>query len=206
MLPNDKEIIVVDDYKCAGYPASKRNWALKKAKGDIVAFIDNDAYPSMDWLNNALPYLNLDNVVAVCGAGILPADAPFLEQASDLVYRMLPFSYRVIPKKERIVKEFPTFNLIVKKKYVDLVGEFKSYLTGEDSLFCWELNKYGKIIYSPYVIVYHNRRPLFKPFIDQISTYGLHRGHLIRLALLGLITTVIFYGYNFIKGFFKKKI
>ena len=195
------EVIEIPDTICDGYPSEKRNWAILRATGDYLAFIDSDAYPSADWLSNALKWLN-KGYIGVCGAGILPADAPLLEQAADLVLKWLPYSYRVTPKKARIVKEFPTFNLIVKK--TDLL--FEPYLTGEDSLYCRQLSERGQILYTPDLIVYHNRRPLFKPFWKQIKTYGLHRGHLIRLALLGWISTLFVYGYNFIKGLLRRKV
>jgi glycosyltransferase involved in cell wall biosynthesis len=199
MLPNEKEIIIVPDNICPGLPATKRNWGMDRAKGDIFAFIDSDAYPSMDWLNNAL--IHLQNFPCVCGPGILPTDATLLEQAADLVYQWLPYSYRVVPKQQRIVAEFPSFNLIV---WRDKAPRFKPYLTGEDSLFCREIK--GSILYDPSIIVYHNRRPLFRPFWKQVATYGLHRGHLIRLALSGWVTSVIVYGYNFIRGLSKRRI
>ena len=197
----DYEIFVVDDQKCQGFPADKRNWAILRATGDFLAFIDSDSYPTPSWLENALKWLE-KGYIGVCGAGILPPDAPLLEQAADLVLKFLPFSYRVTPKKQRIVTDYPTFNLIVKKTNI----KFQHYLTGEDTLYCGELSKLGKILYTPDVWVYHNRRPLFRPFWKQISTYGRHRGHLIKLALLGFLTTIVVYFYNFIKGFLRKKI
>jgi glycosyltransferase involved in cell wall biosynthesis len=198
-LPNNKEIIVVDDKACPGFPATKRNWAMERATGNILAFIDSDAYPQEDWLDKAL--IHLQYHAAVCGPGILPPDSSLWEKAADLVYRWLPYSYRVAPKSPRVVAEFPSFNLIVWK---DKAPKFKPYLTGEDSLFCREIN--GSIFYSPDIIVYHQRRPLFKPFWKQVATYGKHRGHLIRLALLGWISGIIVYGFNFVRGFFRRKI
>jgi GT2 family glycosyltransferase len=174
---------------------------MDRAKGEVYAFIDSDAYPAYDWLDTAIKYLAFDKCLGVCGPGILPSDAHPLEQAADLVYKLLPYNYRVVPKGHRIVKDYPTFNLIVKKTDI----RFKKFLTGEDTLFCQELSKQGKILYSPEVIVYHNRRPLFKAFTRQVSTYGLHRGHLIKLALLGLIAVLIYYPINFIKGFIKRE-
>ena len=35
-------------------PAEKRDFSLKYAKGEILAFIDDDAYPDKDWLKNSL--------------------------------------------------------------------------------------------------------------------------------------------------------
>jgi glycosyltransferase involved in cell wall biosynthesis len=197
----DYEVIEVPDLICDGYPSEKRNWAIKRAKGDYLAFIDSDAYPPEDWLDNALMILRL-GYIGVCGPGVLPYDASLLEQATDLVYKCLPFSYRVTPKAHRIVTDFPTFNLVVKK--TDL--QFQPYLTGEDTLYCKELSERGKILYTPILTVYHYRRPLFRPYWKQISIYGFHRGHLIRLAVAGLATTVVIYATNFIKGFLRRKI
>lgn len=195
-LPNKKEIILVTDLQCPGLPATKRNWAMDRAVGKVFAFIDSDAYPSMDWLNNAL--LHLNKFSAVCGPGVLPADSTLLEQATDLVLRYLPYSYRVTPREQRVVAEYPTFNLIVR---ADKAPKFKSYLTGEDTLFCRELK--GFILYDPSILVYHRRRALFKPYWKQISTYGQHRGYFIRRAIMGWLTTFVVYPFNFIKGFLK---
>jgi hypothetical protein len=172
---------------------------MKQAKGEVFAFIDSDAYPSMDWLNNAFTFLRVSP--AVCGPGILPIDSPLLEQACDLVYQWLPYSYRVVPKSQRIVAEYPTFNLIVWK---DKSPTFKPYLTGEDTLFCREIKE--GILYDPSILVYHSRRPLFKPFWKQVATYGQHRGHLIRLAVLGWLSVLFVYGGNFLCGFFTCRI
>ncbi len=35
-------------------PPLKRDIGAKKAKGEIIAFIDDDAYPRKDWLINAV--------------------------------------------------------------------------------------------------------------------------------------------------------
>ena len=35
-------------------PAQKRNFGIKKSRGEIIAFIDDDAYPDKNWLKNAL--------------------------------------------------------------------------------------------------------------------------------------------------------
>src|SRR3990167_1083543 len=84
-LEQDVEIIVVTDKECPGFPAAKRNWAMERAKGDIYAFIDSDAYPSQKWLKNALYWLQC--FPAVCGPGVLPPDAPWAERVADQVHR-----------------------------------------------------------------------------------------------------------------------
>lgn len=192
-----KEIIVVPDSICPGYPAVKRNWAMKKANGTVFAFIDSDAYPSRYWLKAALQKLRF--FPAVCGPGLLPHDAPFMEKVADQVFKWLPYSYRVTQKNSGWVPEYPTFNLLVNKKNA---VEFKNYLTGEDSLFCREI---GGVYYDPRILVFHNRREAFKPLWKQTGTYGRHRGNFIRLAILAWITTVFTYAVNFVKGFFMRR-
>ena len=194
-LQENIEILAISDIVCSGFPAMKRNYGMSIAKGKYYAFIDSDAYPSQYWLGAAKYFLD-KGYSAVCGAGIIPPNSPILERASDLILRMMPCSYRVVRKRPRIVSEFPTFNLIVR---ADRSPKFKPYLTGEDSLFCKELE--GDIYYHPNIFVYHRRRPLFKPLMKQLGTYGRHRGHFLRLALIGWVMVVFTYIYNFIRGF-----
>jgi cellulose synthase/poly-beta-1,6-N-acetylglucosamine synthase-like glycosyltransferase len=198
LLKNKTEIILVSDKECPGYPALKRNWAMARAKGEIYAFLDSDAYPSESWLSNAIRYLQSFN--AVCGPGIIPHDAPVSEVAADLVYRMLPYSYRVVPRSPGIVAEYPTFNLVVRK---EAATPFDNYLTGEDSLFCRRIK--GGVFYHPDILVYHRRRGIFRPLWKQCGTYGRHRGNFIKLALLAWITSVFTYATNFVKGFFMRR-
>lgn len=198
-LEGDFEVIVVPDPSCPGLPAEKRNWAMARATGKYLAFIDSDAYPAENWLSESYSILK-QGYAGVCGPGVLPKHSRFQDRVSDLVFRMLPYSYRVTPKKARIVKEFPTFNLIVRR---DLAPKFKLYLTGEDSLFCREIE--GDIYYSPDILVYHKRRKIFKPLWKQVGTYGYHRGILISLAFTAWVGTIFVYSINFIKGFIRRK-
>ena len=166
-------------------PAYKRDIGIKEAQGDIIAFIDSDAYPREDWLMNAVNELrSTENLAGVCGPGIIPTDCPGNERAADIILQHLPFSYRVRPESARYVKDYPTFNLILKKEHVLKVGGFScNYLTGEDTLLCAKLLKYGKILYSPDVVVYHRRRALLVPFLRQIAIYGRHRGYFFKRGI-----------------------
>ena len=171
---------------------------MMKAKGKYFAFIDSDAYPSEKWLDKALYWL--DVYPAVCGPGVLPPDAPWQERVSDIVYQMLPYSERVVPMSQRILAEYPTFNLIVKR---EVAPKFENYLTGEDSLFCRRIK--AGIFYHPDILVYHNRRPMFKKLWKQVGTYGKHRGNLIKQALFAWVSSIFTYAINFIYGFCKRR-
>ena len=49
----------------SGSPGKVRNEGAKKAKGKILAFTDDDCYPSKDWLKNAVKYFKDKEVAPV---------------------------------------------------------------------------------------------------------------------------------------------
>ena len=63
-------------------PAQKRDLGAKKAKGEILAFIDDDAYPDKDWLKSMVINFKDGNMAAVGGPGVTPADVSWQEQSS----------------------------------------------------------------------------------------------------------------------------
>lgn len=197
-LPEDKEILVITDEICPGFPSAKRNFAMQHAKGDIYAFIDSDAFPSEDWLKNALYWLQTFD--AVCGPGVLPPAAPMGEQYADKVHQMLFCNYRVKAKRPQIVSWFPTFNLIVKK---EVASQFDNYLTGEDDRFGLTIK--DGIFYHPSILVYHNRRGAFRPLWQQFGRWARHKGAFNAIALVAWITTLWTYAVNFVIGFIRRK-
>ncbi len=197
-------------------PAFKKDLGVKKAKGEIVVFLDDDAYPEKDWLEKAIPYFKRDEVTAVCGPGATPANDPVLAKVSGWMWSSLLGSggagtYRCWPGKKREVDDYPAFNLFVRKKDFESVGGFDSkFWPGEDTKLCHDLvYKLGKkIIYDPKILVYHHRRKIFKPHLKQIGRYGFQRGYFVRilpktskrigyfmptLFALGLIIGPVFY-------------
>ncbi|KKQ37514.1 MAG: Glycosyltransferase, partial [Candidatus Roizmanbacteria bacterium GW2011_GWA2_37_7] len=80
---------------------------------------------------------------------------------------------------ERYVDDYPSMNLLVKKKvFLDLGGFDNDFWPGEDSKLCEDLvyKKNGKILYHPDVLIYHHRRDSLFGFLRQHSQYGYHRG------------------------------
>ncbi len=185
-------------------PADKRDIGTKNAKGEILAFLDDDAYPAKNWLKNAVSHFpNNNNIAAVCGPGITPPDSSLLEKASGWVSASFlgggPYTYRFLPQEKREVDDYPSMNLIIRKNDFETVGGFDSHFwPGEDTKFCLDLVNLGKkIIYDPFVLVYHHRRPLFRPHLKQNGSFGLHRGHFARIlpqtsCRLGYLIPVMF--------------
>ncbi|MBI3366125.1 glycosyltransferase [Candidatus Roizmanbacteria bacterium] len=164
-------------------PADKRNIGVRHAKGEIIAFIDDDAYPTPGWLKTALKSFTSKKIVAVCGPGILPPQANFWEKIFDEVLKTWigsgGYAYRFIGGKKRYVDDFPSMNFFVLKKEFNTVGGFKNdYWPGEDSKLCVDLvyKRHGRIVYTPEVLSYHHRRNNFLGYLEQHGNYGFHRG------------------------------
>jgi len=168
-------------------PAEKRDIGLKYAKGDILAFIDDDAYPAKDWLKNAAINFKNEEVAAVGGPAVTPPNDTMRQKASGLIFSSYivsgNFRYRYVPDKRREVNDFPSCNLLVRKSVMLELGGFDTALwPGEDTKLCLDITrKLGrKIIYDPEVLVYHHRRDIFMPHLSQIANYALHRGYFVK--------------------------
>lgn len=165
-------------------PAEKRDLAAKRAKGDILAFLDDDAYPQKKWLRAALKHFSNPKVAAVGGPAVTPPDDTVGQKISGAVFesylgggmarnRYLPIG------RARDVDDWPTVNLLVRKDVFLKLGGFDStYWPGEDTKLCLDILRCGrKIIYEPKAIVYHHRRAGALKHLKQIGSYALHRGY-----------------------------
>ncbi len=165
-------------------PSEKRNTGVDAAKGEVVAFIDGDAYPDKDWLKNCQKYFDDPKVAAVGGPGLTPQSDNTRQRASGEILSSFlgagPLSFRHSTKLARKCDDLPTVNLIVRRSTFQEMGGFdSSYWPGEDTKLCRDL-VYGlgrEALYAPDVVVYHHRRLLYRPHLKQIAGYGLHRGY-----------------------------
>ena len=167
-------------------PAEKRDMAMQHAKGDIFAFIDDDAWPRRDWLKNAAEELENDEVGAVGGPAVTAPNDTLLQMGSGKVYESFLCSgnyvYRYIPGRRREDDDLPSVNLIVKREVFESIHGFDSnYYPGEDTKLCMDIVNTGKkLIYSPDVLVYHHRRKLFREHLKQVTNYAKHRGYFVK--------------------------
>ncbi len=168
-------------------PADKRNLGLRHARGDLVAFLDDDAYPNPHWLSQALQYFSTPEVAAVGGPALTPPGDPLMSQAGGRVYANWlvagGYRYRYTPDRVRDVDDLPSCNLLVRTEVMRRLEGFNTrYWPGEDTILCSEIvHRLGlRMVYDPWTTVYHHRRPLFAPHLRQIGRYARHRGFFAR--------------------------
>lgn len=167
-------------------PAEKRNIGIREALGDIVAFLDDDASPCPQWLASATRHFARAGVGATGGPAATPPSDPRMARlggdvfASPLVSG--PARFRYVPERFRSVDDLPSCNLLVRASLLREIGGYSTrYWPGEDTILCLDIVSRGfEIIYDPFALVWHHRRPLFGPHLRQVGRYAMHRGFFAR--------------------------
>jgi len=165
-------------------PAEKRNLGIREAKGEIVAFIDDDAYPEGHWLEYAVRYFGEPDIGAVGGPGVTPPGDRRMARIGGRVYDNVLVSgnyrYRYRAGGVRMdVEDYPSCNLFVRRDLLEKIGGYRTdFWPGEDTLLCKDIiDSWKRIVYDPWIVVYHHRRPLFAPHLRQLGRYAFHRGY-----------------------------
>ena len=186
---NFEVLVITDEISGSANPAEKRNLGAKKAKGEYLVFFDDDSYPQKNYFKNAQKLIeNNSKINNFCGPCLTPPKDNILQKASGLVWSSWLGSggaghYRNHISSKRFVDDYPSVNLIVKKTdFIKIGGFVTSYWPGEDTLLCLDITKklHQKILYHPTLIVYHHRRQVITPHLQQITRYAIHRGFFAR--------------------------
>ncbi|MCL5018325.1 MAG: glycosyltransferase [Candidatus Pacearchaeota archaeon] len=164
-----------------GSPSIYRNKGADIGKGEIIAFIDDDAMVHKDLLKNAEKFFNEHSDIDIVGG---PQLTPLAEEGFARIsgYSLASkfggwsTSNRYGIKKLNLNADdtyLTTAIMFCRKKVFEKVRFDENLFPGEDSKFVIEAKKAGfKVAYSPDMIVYHKRRPTLKKFVKQIFNYG----------------------------------
>jgi glycosyltransferase involved in cell wall biosynthesis len=167
-------------------PAVKRDAGGRVARGEVLAFIDDDAYPQADWLDAAMRVLADPSIHGVGGPGLTPPDSHWRERLGGAVYESPlgsgPLRARFVRGASKDADDLPAYNLFIRRGALEKIGGWSSsFYGGEDTKVCLELTQAGfRLRYDPDVVVFHYRRPVFLAHMRQIGNVGLHRGHFVR--------------------------
>lgn len=171
-------------------PAIQRNHAIRKARGEIIYFLDDDSQPVPDALRRAIEHFQNASVQMVGGPNLCPPDAPFIERvfavalASWIAFGPSRARYdRVGKTRESSEKELILCNLLARRGPVLELGGFDEALyPNEENALMDDLQKRGgKLIYDPDVMVHRRPRPTLKAFAKMLLNYGRGRAEQFRL-------------------------
>jgi GT2 family glycosyltransferase len=186
-LPSDPRLrlLVVEERN----PAIRRNRAAEQAKGEYLAFIDDDAVAREDWLEKAARFLD-DNpgVLAVGGPDPAPADSTFAELVSDTLLATPWIGSGVAAHESRkgifhltAPHDVALVNLVVRREAFAAAGGFDAEIgyIGEDTALVEKLMAEGRVLYHDAVVVYHRRRAFPGPYVQQRWRYRVKTGRLL---------------------------
>lgn len=168
-----------------------RNVGAEAATGDIVAYIDSDAYADPDWLR----YL----VLAIESHGCVAAGGPNLTPSSDgLTAQFIascPGNPTFVLKDDVQADHVAGVNMAFRRDALLSVGGFDPVhrKAGDDVDICWRLiDADMRIAFAPTAIVWHHRRSSVLRYLRQQYGYGeaenqLERKHPERFNLGGYI-------------------
>lgn len=148
-----------------------RNTAAVAASGELVAYLDADAYPSPDW-----PYylaLGLDGprVGGVGGPNLPPLDDP----ATAHRVAVSPGGPAHVMLSDDRAEHVPGCNMAFWRDLVVDVGGFDPIYTsaGDDVDFCWRvLDRDWEIGFHPAAVVWHHPRATTRAYLRQQRGYG----------------------------------
>ena len=164
-------------------PATRRNRAVSEAKGEILAFIDDDATADPLWLQTAWDYLDrFPDVICLGGPDPAPTDSTAAELVSDTLLAA-PLIGSGVAAHENRRGIFPVdrpsdialVNLFVRRVAFTGFDEAVGYI-GEDTALIAGLLRRGRVIYHSGVKVYHRRRAFPVAYLQQRWRYRVKTG------------------------------
>jgi glycosyltransferase involved in cell wall biosynthesis len=185
-----KETLNIEVVNATLGPSDKRNLGVNLSLGEYIAFIDSDCLADPNWLLTAVECLKDESVGAVGGPNLTPLDDSLLAKCSGYIFSSF-FGTGPLGQARYVCKgvtrevqknDLILCNVVVRKDAYQKVGGFDPRLyPGEEINLFSKLSDIGyKLLYSPDVIVYHKRRPLFGSHLKQIFGYGTGRGQAVR--------------------------
>ncbi len=149
--------------------SESRNRGIKKAKGEIIAFFDDDAVADVNWAKELARMYDEQEAIAA-GGKLIPkwtSDKPkFLPEE---YYWLIGATHKGFPEEVTEVRNTFGSNLSFKAEVLKALGGFrgemgvkgKGQLQGEETELCERMReKFGRgVVYNPAAIVYHKVFP-----------------------------------------------
>ena len=191
--PDCIEIIVIDDgsqdetgslvraFPCRLFtnPVSRgqsysRNIGAQHARGEILAFLDDDCVAGRAWLRDLAPCFQWEELGAVGGYVDGYSNKSQLDRY-EKAFSLLTLGRHIFRgTTDESTFFIPTCNILVRKKAFKETGGIRETLRiGEDVDFCWRLRDAGwQALYVPSGVVLHKHRNTLATMLRRRADYG----------------------------------
>ena len=185
----DYEVIVVDDGSTDSTPViaaqyncrvirtenrglgSARNTGLREATGDIVAYLDDDAWPDPHWLRYLVETFQRTDHAGIGGPNVPPpGDGPIADCVANA-----PGGPVHVLLSDQVAEHIPGCNMAFRKDRLEAIGGFDTQfrIAGDDVDLCWRLQEEGWTLgFHPAALVWHHRRNSVRAYWRQQRGYG----------------------------------
>ncbi|MHC4947372.1 MAG: glycosyltransferase [Planctomycetota bacterium] len=151
--------------------SNARNVGMRAATGELVAYIDDDAWPDPDWLTHlAQTFLTTDHA-GVGGPNIPPED----DGPTAACIACAPGGPSHVLASEREVEHVPGCNMAFRRDALERLDGFDRTfrIAGDDVDLCWRLSAAGMTLgFNPAAVVWHHRRHSVRGYLRQQLNYG----------------------------------
>jgi O-antigen biosynthesis protein len=151
--------------------AAARNTGLEAATGEIIAYVDDDAWPDPHWLKYLALTFDYESCAAVGGPNIRPPpDGAIADSVANA-----PGGPIHVMLTDTEAEHVPGCNMAFRKAALQAIGGFdpRFRTAGDDVDVCWQLQAAGlKVAFSPAAVVWHRARKTLSAYWKQQSGYG----------------------------------
>jgi GT2 family glycosyltransferase len=151
--------------------SNARNTGWLAAHGEIVAYIDDDAYPDPHWLTYLATAFMRTTHVGIGGPNLPPPDdGPIADCVANA-----PGGPIHVLLSDTEAEHIPGCNMAFRKTALHAIGGFDPQFrtAGDDVDVCWRLQQQGWTIgFSPAAMVWHHRRNSVRMYWKQQQGYG----------------------------------
>ena len=173
----DETVAIAAEYDCRVVStenhglSSARNTGLEAASGEIIAYIDDDAYPDPHWLTYIAATFENSTHVGVGGPNLPPLGDGLVAEC----VAKAPGGPNHVLLSDRQAEHVPGCNMAFRKEALRAIGGFDAQFrsAGDDVDVCWRLQERGWTLgFHPAAVVWHHRRNSVRAYWRQQRGYG----------------------------------